>query len=101
MSLLAEKAPTRTYAAHAKPWWQRTLMTRDSAIIALLVVVWLYASIAILNFSDPITVYFLVLDIAPILLIALPMTLIIITGEIDLSVASSREIGRASCRERV
>ncbi|HEY9251090.1 MAG TPA: ABC transporter permease [Nocardioides sp.] len=88
MSLLAEKAPTRTYAAHAKPWWQRTLMTRDSAIIALLVVVWLYASIAILNFSDPITVYFLVLDIAPILLIALPMTLIIITGEIDLSVAS-------------
>ena len=32
--------------------------------------------------------YYLLLDMAPILLIALPMTLIIITGEIDLSVAS-------------
>jgi rhamnose transport system permease protein len=32
--------------------------------------------------------YYLFLDIAPILLIALPMTLVIITGEIDLSVAS-------------
>jgi rhamnose transport system permease protein len=31
---------------------------------------------------------FLFLDIAPILLIALPMTLVIVTGEIDLSVAS-------------
>ena len=40
------------------------------------------------NFDGPLTIYFLLLDIAPILLIALPMTLIIITGEIDLSVAS-------------
>ena len=34
------------------------------------------------------TMTYLFLDIAPILLIALPMTLIIVTGEIDLSVAS-------------
>src|SRR6185436_1934058 len=34
------------------------------------------------------TMTFLLLDIAPILLIALPMTMVIITGEIDLSVAS-------------
>ena len=40
------------------------------------------------NFDGPLTVKFLLQDIAPILLIALPMTLIIITGEIDLSVAS-------------
>ena len=39
-------------------------------------------------FDGPLTFYYLLLDIAPILLIALPMTLIIITGEIDLSVAS-------------
>ena len=39
-------------------------------------------------FDGPLTLDFLLLDIAPILLIALPMTLIIITGEIDLSVAS-------------
>ncbi|HEX7186915.1 MAG TPA: ABC transporter permease, partial [Actinomycetes bacterium] len=34
------------------------------------------------------TLKFLLQDIAPILLIALPMTLVIVTGEIDLSVAS-------------
>ena len=39
-------------------------------------------------FDSPLTLDFLLLDITPILLIALPMTLIIITGEIDLSVAS-------------
>ena len=36
----------------------------------------------------PLTITFLLHDMTPILLIALPMTLIIITGEIDLSVAS-------------
>ena len=40
------------------------------------------------NFDSPLTLKFLLQDIAPILLIALPMTLIIVTGEIDLSVAS-------------
>jgi rhamnose transport system permease protein len=40
------------------------------------------------NFSGPLTFPFLILDAAPILLIALPMTLVIVTGEIDLSVAS-------------
>ena len=40
------------------------------------------------NFDGPLTLKFLLQDIAPILLIALPMTLVIITGEIDLSVAS-------------
>ena len=39
-------------------------------------------------FDSPLTLYYLFLDMAPILLIALPMTLVIITGEIDLSVAS-------------
>jgi rhamnose transport system permease protein len=58
------------------------------AVIALLVVVVLYANAMVPNFSGPLTLPFLLLDIAPILLIALPMTLVIITGEIDLSVAS-------------
>ena len=40
------------------------------------------------NFDGPLTLYYLFLDNAPILLIALPMTLVIVTGEIDLSVAS-------------
>jgi rhamnose transport system permease protein len=47
-----------------------------------------YSNANVPNFDGPLTMYYLFLDIAPILLIALPMTLIIVTGEIDLSVAS-------------
>ena len=64
------------------------LLTRETAVIALLVVVWSRSNANVPNFDGPLTLYFLFLDIAPILLIALPMTLVIITGEIDLSVAS-------------
>jgi rhamnose transport system permease protein len=78
----------RTYPAHARPLWQRVLLTRESAVIALLVLVVLYAVAAVPNFSSPLTLPYLLLDTAPVLLIALPMTLVIITGEIDLSVAS-------------
>ncbi|MEZ0447076.1 ABC transporter permease [Cellulomonas sp. ICMP 17802] len=78
----------RSYPAHAKPLWQRVLLTREMAMIALLVVVVLYSLRSVPNFGNPLTLPYLVLDTAPILLIALPMTLVIVTGEIDLSVAS-------------
>ncbi|MGH3587546.1 MAG: ABC transporter permease [Pseudonocardia sp.] len=78
----------RTYAAHARPWWQRVLLTREAGIIALLVVVVVASLQYVENFRSPLTLPYLVLDTTPILLIALPMTLVIITGEIDLSVAS-------------
>ncbi|WP_426592382.1 ABC transporter permease [Cellulomonas sp. McL0617] len=78
----------RTYPAHAKPLWRRVLLTREMAVIALLVVVILYSLRNVPNFGNPLTLPYLLLDTAPILLIALPMTLVIVTGEIDLSVAS-------------
>ncbi|GAA1055437.1 sugar ABC transporter permease [Agromyces luteolus] len=79
---------TRTYQAYATPLWRRVLANREAAIIGLLLVV-IAVSIAVVpNFDSPLTVTYLLRDIAPILLIALPMTLIIITEEIDLSVAS-------------
>ncbi|MRJ76509.1 ABC transporter permease [Aeromicrobium sp. SMF47] len=78
----------RTYASYAKPLWQRVILTREFAVIALLLVVFFYSRSEVPAFDGPLTVYYLLLDLAPILLIALPMTLIIITGEIDLSVAS-------------
>jgi rhamnose transport system permease protein len=80
---------TRTYAAHARPLWQRVLLTREFAVIALLVAVYLYSRSEVPSFDGPLTIYYLLLDAAAILLIALPMTMIIITGEIDLSVAST------------
>jgi rhamnose transport system permease protein len=79
---------TRTYAAWSQPLWRRLLVTRESAVIALLAVVVVYSLVAVANFDGPLTLTYLLLDITPILLIALPMTMVIITGEIDLSVAS-------------
>ena len=73
---------------HARPWWQRALLTREMLTILILVVAWVVASSAVHDFDGPLTITYLVLDVAPVLLIALPMTLIIATGEIDLSVAS-------------
>lgn len=78
----------RTYAAHSKPLWRRALLNREGAVIAALVLVYVVALAVVPNFSGPLTVTFLLRDVAPILLIALPMTLIIVTEEIDLSVAS-------------
>lgn len=66
----------------------RIMLGRDAVMIYVLLVVVLYASVAIPRFASPVTVGFLLLDVIPTLLIALPMTLVIISGEIDLSVAS-------------
>ncbi|MGW4928364.1 ABC transporter permease [Agromyces sp. NPDC004153] len=81
-------AAVRTYRDYDRPLWQRVLLTREMAIIGLLVIASVVAVLSVRGFSQPITLTFLLLDVMPILLIALPMTLIIITGEIDLSVAS-------------
>lgn len=66
----------------------RFLTSRDAILLGVLILVLVAASIAFPRFASPITVGYLLLDAIPILLLALPMTLIIITGEIDLSVAS-------------
>ncbi len=86
--------PTREYKAYQHSALRRVLVTRESAIIGLLVLVLVVASIGVDNFASPLTLTFLIREIAPILFIALPMTLIIITEEIDLSVAST--LGLAS-----
>ncbi|MGX5357239.1 ABC transporter permease [Kocuria sp. KH4] len=65
-------------------WWAG----RDAVMIYLLVAFLLFAGLSIPQFATPVTVGFLLLDVVPVLLIAMPMTLIIVTGEIDLSVAS-------------
>jgi rhamnose transport system permease protein len=88
-SLLSRpEGSTRAYPAYSRPLWRRALVTREFAVIALLVAVIFYSNKNVEFFNGPLTFYYLFVDIAPILLIALPMTMIIITGEIDLSVAS-------------
>lgn len=88
MTATTEAAVPRTYAANAQPLWRRVLLTREASIIGLLLAVIVVSTATVPNFDSPLTVTYLLRDIAPILLIALPMTLIIITAEIDLSVAS-------------
>ncbi|TPW74154.1 ABC transporter permease [Schumannella soli] len=79
---------TRAYRDYGRPLWRRVLLSREAAVIALLILVWIVGYTQVPHFAAPITLTFLLQDMAPVLLIALPMTLIIITGEIDLSVAS-------------
>jgi rhamnose transport system permease protein len=83
-----ETSSAKTYAAYARPLWRRLLVSREAAMIALVVVVYMWGYSNIPYFGDTLTLTYLLLDTTTILLIALPMTLVIITGEIDLSVAS-------------
>lgn len=96
MSILTPTTPTtRTYAAYSRPFWQRVVMSREFAVIALLIAAIVYSRSQVDYFDGPQTMYFLFRDSASILLLALPMTAIIITGEIDLSVAST--VALTSC----
>jgi rhamnose transport system permease protein len=79
---------SRTYASYAHPWWQRLLVNREVAVLALLVAVVIWAVGNVVYFGTTLTMTYLLLDTAPVLFIALPMTMVIVTGEIDLSVAS-------------
>lgn len=80
-TVLEPDVPARAGAA-------RLLLSRDAALVGILVLVIMIASLMLPRFATPITVGYLLLNAVPVLLVALPMTLIIITGEIDLSVAS-------------
>src|SRR3954470_8179201 len=68
---------------------KRRLASWDTVIILLAVLVLVVASASVENFGTSRNFTFLVLDLLPIALVALPMTFIVITGEIDLSVAST------------
>jgi rhamnose transport system permease protein len=68
---------------------RKRLASWDSIIILLTVLVVVIASTSVANFGTSRNFTFLILDLLPIMLVALPMTFIIITGEIDLSVAST------------
>lgn len=72
------------------------LALREAPIVGALLVSILAAGFFVENFATERNISFLVLSIAAIALMALPMTLIIITGEIDLSVASSLALTSAT-----
>lgn len=67
---------------------RRFLLSRDALMTYLLVAVILVASLTVTRFGQQRTATFLLLDVVAVLIMAMPMTLVMITGDIDLSVAS-------------
>ena len=71
-------------------WLARSALSGwDLTVLGAVVVVAVVAAVMVPSFASASNVSFLLLDVVAIGLIALPMTLIIVTGEIDLSVASA------------
>ncbi|MHA6511310.1 ABC transporter permease [Tessaracoccus sp. Z1128] len=66
----------------------RFLLGRDALMTYILVVILITASVMVPRFAQPRTATFMLLDVVAILLMAMPMTLVMINGDIDLSVAS-------------
>ncbi|HEX8343133.1 MAG TPA: ABC transporter permease [Actinoplanes sp.] len=68
---------------------KRRVLGWDGLIVVITAAVLIVAAVSVDNFGTSRNLTFLVLDLLPIALIALPMTFIVVTGEIDLSVAST------------
>ncbi|MGV8847719.1 ABC transporter permease [Tessaracoccus sp.] len=66
----------------------RILFSRAGLMTYLLLGLIVVASVLVPRFAQPRTATFLLLDVVATLLMAMPMTLVMITGDIDLSVAS-------------
>lgn len=88
MSAELTETETRRRLPHGWANW-------NVAIIAITVLVLIIAAASVDSFGTGQNFGFLVLDLLPIALVALPMTLVIVTGEIDLSVASTLGLSSA------
>ncbi len=76
------------YLAYGAPAWKRLISRREVVIFGLLLLVIVVAIITTPMFVSTKTVTYLLLDYAAIMMMAFPMTMIMITGDIDLSVGS-------------
>jgi len=77
-----------TNRLHDYPAWRRVFATREMTIIALTVIVIVVAALVVPYFPQSLTMFNLLRDTMPSLMIALPMTMVMITGDIDISVGS-------------
>lgn len=88
VTTLTPSALNNAYPASNRPLWKRIFFTPEMAIIGLLILVIVVACLVVPNFADQQTMYYLLMDQMSILFIALPMTMVMITGDIDISVGS-------------
>lgn len=77
------------YRRHGRPLWQRMLMRPEAVIILAVVLLLVIATFVVPHFAQPYTYLTMILNSAPVLLMLIPVTLIIVTGDIDLSVGSA------------
>ena len=66
----------------------RRLLRWETALVGLLIITFIYGRSASPNFGSGTDIFFIGLNVGEIAIMALPLAFIVITGEIDLSVAS-------------
>ncbi|GAA2226871.1 ABC transporter permease [Herbiconiux moechotypicola] len=90
MTAATTTAPTDAtrYLRHGRPLWRRALLRPESVIILAIVLLLIVGTLTVPFFAQPYTYQTMILNAAPVLIMLLPVTLIIITGDIDLSVGS-------------
>ena len=88
--------PTQTSSRDFMASIRRVFSSRDSHMTLILILAIAVATILIPRFSQPRTLTFLTLDVTATLLMALPMTLVMVNADIDLSVASTAGLVSAS-----
>ncbi|MDX6212350.1 MAG: rhamnose transport system permease protein [Frankiales bacterium] len=80
-------APSYEGTAVAPPAWRR-LLRWETGLVFLLIAVLIYGQQQSTHFFTTTNIFFIGLNMGEIAIMALPLTLIIVVGEIDLSVAS-------------
>ncbi len=76
------------YLDYGESGWKRLMRRREVIIFAALLAVIIVAAVTTSNFASTRTITYLLLDTAAIMMMAFPMTMVMITGDIDLSVGS-------------
>jgi rhamnose transport system permease protein len=84
----AAPAEGSRYLRHGRPLWRRALLRTETAIILAIVLLLVIGTATVPFFAQPYTYQTMILNAAPVLIMLLPVTLIVITGDIDLSVGS-------------
>ncbi|SFT84257.1 rhamnose transport system permease protein [Geodermatophilus amargosae] len=87
--MTVDTAPAPAAPAAAAPARRGLTLPSGSVITTFLVLFLVIAAFSVDGFASTRNAGFLLLDVVVIALIALPLTLVVVTGEIDLSVAST------------
>lgn len=89
---LATAAPNRDVAPPSgtadRPSLWRSLTRWETGLVVVLIGVLIFGASESSTFTEPSTIFYLGINTGFIAIMALPMTLVVMTGEIDLSVAS-------------